>query len=53
MAIWNILWTFVIFYEHFVLSVLIWYIFSGFGIMHKEKSGSPATYLHNVPTDEL
>jgi hypothetical protein len=22
--------------------MLIWYIFSGFGIMHQEKSGNPA-----------
>jgi hypothetical protein len=29
MAIWNILWTFGIFYDRF-------------GIMHKEKSGNPA-----------
>jgi hypothetical protein len=23
----------------------IWYIFSGFGIMHQEKSGNPGTIL--------
>jgi hypothetical protein len=35
MAIWNILRTFVIFYDHLVH-------FSGFGIMYHEKSGNPA-----------
>jgi hypothetical protein len=34
MAIWNISWRF----ESFRT---IWYIFSGFGIMHQEKSGNP------------
>jgi hypothetical protein len=33
--------TFGIFYDHLVHLVLIWYIFSGFGIMHQEKSGNP------------
>jgi hypothetical protein len=41
MAIWNILQTFGIFYDHLVQCVFIWYIFSGFGIMHQEKSGKP------------
>jgi hypothetical protein len=41
MAIWNVLWTFGIFYDHLVHFVFIWYIFSGFGIMHQEKSGNP------------
>jgi hypothetical protein len=37
-AIWNILWTFGILYDHLV----IWYIFPCFGVMHQEKSGKPA-----------
>jgi hypothetical protein len=44
MAIWNILPTFGIFYDHLVQFVFIWYIFSGFGIMHQEKSGNPAAH---------
>jgi hypothetical protein len=40
-AIWNSLWTFRIFYDHFVHFVFIWYTFSGFGIMYQEKSGNP------------
>jgi hypothetical protein len=34
MAIWNILLTFKIFYDHLVHFVFIWYIFPGFGIMY-------------------
>jgi hypothetical protein len=42
MAIWNILWRFGIFYDPLVHFVFIWYIFSAFGIMHRqEKSGNP------------
>jgi hypothetical protein len=41
MAIWNILPIFGIFYDHLVHFVLIWYIFTGFGIMYLEKSGKP------------
>jgi hypothetical protein len=41
MAIWNILWTLGIFYDHLVNFVFIWYIISGLGIMHQEKSGNP------------
>jgi hypothetical protein len=41
-VICNIVWTFGILYDHFVHFMLIWYIFSGFGIMHQEKSGNPA-----------
>jgi hypothetical protein len=41
MPISNILRTFVIFYDHWVHFVFIWYIFSVFGIMHQEKSGNP------------
>jgi hypothetical protein len=46
--IWNILQTFGIFYRHLEYFMTIWYIlcsfgtfFSGFGIMHQEKSGNP------------
>jgi hypothetical protein len=42
---WNILRIFGIFYDHLVHFVFIWYIFSGFGIMHLEKSGNPALLL--------
>jgi hypothetical protein len=45
MAIWNISGRFWIFCDRFVHFVFIWYIFSGFGIMYKEKSGNPAKYL--------
>jgi hypothetical protein len=41
MAIWNILWTFWVFYDHLVNFVFLRYISSGFGIMHQEKSGNP------------
>jgi hypothetical protein len=34
-AIWNILCSFGIFYEHLVHFDFIWYIFSGFGIMYQ------------------
>jgi hypothetical protein len=40
MAIRIILRTFGIFYDHLVHFVFIWYIFSGFGIMHHEKSSN-------------
>jgi hypothetical protein len=33
--------TFGIFYDHLAHCVFIWYIFSGFGVMHQEKSGNP------------
>jgi hypothetical protein len=33
--------TFGIFFDHLVHFVVIWYIFSGFGIMYQEKSGIP------------
>jgi hypothetical protein len=42
MAIWNILQTFGIFYDHYVHSVFIWYIFSGLDNIYQEKSGNPA-----------
>jgi hypothetical protein len=41
MAIRTILWTFGIFYDQSVHFVFIWYIFSGFGAMHQDKSGNP------------
>jgi hypothetical protein len=41
MAIYNILWTFGLFYDHLVHFVYFWYIFSGFGFMYLEKSGNP------------
>jgi hypothetical protein len=41
MAIWNILLIFEIFYDNLVHFVFMWYIFSSFGIMLKEKSGNP------------
>jgi hypothetical protein len=41
-AVWNILWPFGMLCDHSVQIVLIWYIFSFFGIMHQEKSGNPA-----------
>jgi hypothetical protein len=41
MAIWNILRTFGIFYDHLVHFVFVWYIFSCFGTMYQEKSGNP------------
>jgi hypothetical protein len=44
LAILNILWRFGIFYDHLVRFVVIWYIFSGFGIMYQEKSGNPALH---------
>jgi hypothetical protein len=37
----DILWRFGIFYDRLVHFVFIWYIFSGFGIMYREKSGNP------------
>jgi hypothetical protein len=43
--IWNILWTFGIFYDHLLQFVFIWYIISGFGIMYQEKSGNPDVKL--------
>jgi hypothetical protein len=44
MAIWNILLTIGIFHEHLVYFVFIWYIYSGFGVMRKEKSGNPELF---------
>jgi hypothetical protein len=33
--------SFVTFYVHLILFVVIWYIFSRFGILYLEKSGNP------------
>jgi hypothetical protein len=41
LAIWNILWSFGMFWDHLVQFVFMLYIFSGVGIMHQEKSGYP------------
>jgi hypothetical protein len=41
MADWTILRTFRIFYDQLVQFVFIWYVLSGLGIMHQEKSGNP------------
>jgi hypothetical protein len=41
MAICIILWPFGIFYDHLAHCVIIWYIFSGFCVIHQEKSGNP------------
>jgi hypothetical protein len=40
-VIWNIFRTFGIFYDHLRHFVFVRYIFSGFGVMYKEKSGNP------------
>jgi hypothetical protein len=41
MAIWNILQPFGISYGHLVHFVVIWYIFSRFGMLYQENSGNP------------
>jgi hypothetical protein len=41
MAIWNILRTFEVCYDHLVHIVFSWYIFSGFGIMYQRKIWQP------------
>jgi hypothetical protein len=44
MVIWNILWSFAIFYGHLVLLyVVIWYIFPRFGILCQEKIWQPCS----------
>jgi hypothetical protein len=51
MVICNILWAFGIFKDHaYAHFVFIWYIFSGFGIMHQEKSGNPGPLQRNLAT---
>jgi hypothetical protein len=54
MAIWNILWTFGIFYGHLGHFMTLRYIlykfgtfYSGFGIMYQEKSGN--SDWHKMP----
>jgi hypothetical protein len=39
---WQILWSFGIFYGHLANVVIVWYIFSHFGSLSREKSGNPA-----------
>jgi hypothetical protein len=41
-----------IFYGHLGYFMTIWYILSGFGIMHQEKSGNPV-WLHKSGPDQL
>jgi hypothetical protein len=45
MSIWYIVRTIGIFYDPLLHFVLIWYIFSRFGIVHQEKSGNPGRGL--------
>jgi hypothetical protein len=47
-AIWSILQKFGKFYDPFVHFVFIWYIFSGLGILYREKSGNPCRRLSFV-----
>jgi hypothetical protein len=42
MAVWYILGTFGIFNCYLAYFIVIWYIFSCFGMEFQEKSGSPA-----------
>jgi hypothetical protein len=44
MEIWYVFWPIGNFYGHLVHFVVIWDIFSRFGMLHKEKSGNPASY---------
>jgi hypothetical protein len=44
MDTWSILRSFVIFYGHLVWFMVIWYIFSRFGILYREKSGNPGCF---------
>jgi hypothetical protein len=47
MDIWYILQPIIIFYGHLVHLMVVWYIFSRFGMLYREKSGNPdpiATY---------
>jgi hypothetical protein len=46
MAISNILLTYGIFYDILIHFVFIGHIFSGFGIMHQEKSGNPGYIIY-------
>jgi hypothetical protein len=47
-AIWNILQTLGIFFDHLEHFLLIWYIFPGFGILHQKNSGNPASGEANL-----
>jgi hypothetical protein len=51
MAICIILWSFGTFCVLLVHFVFFWYIFSGFGIMHQEKSGNPGAWTFFVPSN--
>jgi hypothetical protein len=42
-----------IFYDHLVHFVLIWFIFSGFGIMHQNKSGNPGQISETIGSCHL
>jgi hypothetical protein len=35
-----------IFYGHFVQFVVIWYMFSRFCMLYRDKFGNPGTYIH-------
>jgi hypothetical protein len=52
LSIWNILQTLGIFYDHLVDFMLIWYIFSGFGIMYREKTGNPGPAVSSPPGED-
>jgi hypothetical protein len=43
MSIWSILRPLELFYGHLVYFVIIWYIFSRFGMLCQEKCGNPVT----------
>jgi hypothetical protein len=43
-TIWNILWRFGIFYDHWVHFVFIWYIFSSFGTMYQKNLAALLKY---------
>jgi hypothetical protein len=45
MGTWSISPSFVIFYGHLESCVVIWYIFSRFGILYQDKSGNPDSSL--------
>jgi hypothetical protein len=47
-AIWNIWQPFGKYYGHLVHFVVIWYMFSHFGILYQEKSGNRALKKTNV-----
>jgi hypothetical protein len=48
MGTWSISPSFVIFYGHLESCVVIWYIFSRFGILYQDKSGNPAFFLPTI-----